>query len=375
MELLTQKPESWMYPYSLYNPSWYKKVAPILPPPVLSSLHQLAVFCTHCTHRNKSRHKHHHPIMNGIKKALSHRRTSTTSSGSDDAAGTHSSANTTPETSPRQQTNHKLMGDSTATRKEPVVTDGTGLGRSQAVVDGEGGKVHSHGHNANVDPSSLEGGDVSQETKFLGHATEETKHKHTIEEVQRQRELHRHHHHVQHHRQEVLDTHHDAEQQHAKVIPQTQVHEKHASSDKDAALLDAVVGKHSKDKVAQGVNEHQIVDKGELVNEHTHHHVTNLITPVIVKDSHEHHRVKTTIPVHEVQEHAPVVHESIQHKPISKEEFLRTGGVLGSKLTTGSDGGFLHDGKCERTVDGVGEKLAKDLNLGNTSTTTSGQAL
>ncbi|CAO1620691.1 unnamed protein product [Sympodiomycopsis kandeliae] len=316
--------------------------------------------------------------MNGIKKALSNRRSSTTSSGSDEVARANSSANTTPETSPRQAPGKKLMDEPVATRKNPVVTDGTGLGRSQAVVDGEGANAHSTGHNANVNPSELTG-EVTQDVQHLQHATEETRHRHHIEEVTRQKDLHKHHYHVQHHRQEVLDTEHLPEQQHNKVVPQTNIHEKHASTDKDAQLLHAVASKHAKDAYKDGTSHHQIVDKGEVINENVHHHVTNLITPVIVKDSHEHHRTQTVIPSHHEIHSAPIVHETISHKAIPKEEFLKTGGILGSKLKTAGDANLLHNGKCDRTVEGVGEKLEKELKLAtgshSTATATTGQAL
>jgi hypothetical protein len=65
--------------------------------------------------------------------------------------------------------------------------------------------------------------------------------------------------------------------------------------------------------------------------------------------------------------HAPIVHETTSYEPISKADFLKTGGVLGSNTKSIKELGVLHDGKCERKVNGVAEKLEKELGLSPSS--------
>jgi len=57
------------------------------------------------------------------------------------------------------------------------------------------------------------------------------------------------------------------------------------------------------------------------------------------------------------------VHESTHHEAISKDEFLKNGGILGANVKNARDLKVLHDGKCERKVDGMAEKLEQKLGL------------
>ena len=59
---------------------------------------------------------------------------------------------------------------------------------------------------------------------------------------------------------------------------------------------------------------------------------------------------------------APVVHESIEHAPVSKADFLKKGGDLSSNISH-HEAANLNEGGCDRQVDGVGEKLAHSLGL------------
>jgi len=51
------------------------------------------------------------------------------------------------------------------------------------------------------------------------------------------------------------------------------------------------------------------------------------------------------------------------------DSFLQGGGKLGSGITH-QNAGVLQTENCDRTVDGVGEKLAQDLHLGGSNYTT-----
>lgn len=250
-----------------------------------------------------------------------------------------------------------------------------GLGRSGDVHATDGSLRHKHGHDvSNSKHLDLNSGKVDQDVQHLAAVTHQTHQRHEVEEVTREREHERHIHHVQHHVQPILDSEHAAEKVHSKIHPVTKVHETHASTDKDAALLTSVAGKHA-DQYTEAPLHRQVVDKGEKVNEHIHHHIHNVVQPVIEKDSHEYHRIQTVIPTHVVTHEAPIVHESTHHKPVSKDEFLAGGGSLTNSLKSVHEANLLNTGKCERKVDGVAEKLQRDLGLsggyhGSSSTTT-----
>lgn len=138
--------------------------------------------------------------------------------------------------------------------------------------------------------------------------------------------------------QPIKDTEHLDEVHHQRAIPQTHIEERHVSTDTDKANftgLDKVV-----DSTHRGPKERTVVDLGEKVNETTHRmfsisfrcldsshlsdHVSNVIQPVLVKDTHEHHKIvglflrfsprdslapqHTVIPTHHVTHEAPIVH-------------------------------------------------------------------
>ncbi|GJN89307.1 hypothetical protein Rhopal_002287-T1 [Rhodotorula paludigena] len=211
---------------------------------------------------------------------------------------------------------------------------------------------------------------ATHDHQHLAPVTHETHHHHEVEEVERQREVDRHVHHVQHHTQPVLDTQHSAEVQHEKSVPVTHVRENHVATDEDKAQF-ASLG-HAHDSKVEAPRERTIIDRGEKVHENTHHHVHHVVQPEIERDTHEHHRIKTTIPVHQETHEAPIVHESVAHEPLNIKDFTANGGDLSSKLK--HDHNLLNRGECERTVDGPAESLTQSLGLGGqtTGTTTGG---
>lgn len=314
------------------------------------------------------------PIMNGIKKVFSHNRNST-SSMEDEVE------RVSPNTSPKSATSNLSSENGTsvdsheATSPKKTVMAGaaagtganaqkTGPGRSETVATAEGTNRHSHGHN--LSNADLSQGKVTQTVEHLAGITSKTHHTHNIEEVERQRELERHQHHIQVHHQPIKHEEHAAEKQHVKSHPVTKINEKHASTDKDAQLLASVTHSHGhRDEVNHAPVQHQIIDKGEQVKETVHHHIHNVVVPLVSHDAHEHHRIKTTIPTHHVLHEAPIIHQATTLEPVSREEFLKRGGVIDSTKSHVKDANLLHNGTCERKVDGVAEKLAKELKLGN----------
>ncbi|CBQ73534.1 conserved hypothetical protein [Sporisorium reilianum SRZ2] len=281
------------------------------------------------------------------------------------AAGHHHNKNTTTTATTTGNTTSATK-PSTTQKVENKVEHG--LGRSADVHATDGSIRHKHGHDMNNSKHlDLSSGKVEQDVQHLAAVTHQTHQRHEVEEVQRQREHERHVHHIQHHVQPVLDSEHAAEKVHSKIHPVTRVHETHASTDKDAALLTSVAGKHQ-DQYVEAPLHRQVVDKGEIVNEQIHHHIHNVVQPIIQKDSHEYHRIQTTIPTHVVTHEAPIVHESTHHKPVSKDEFLSGGGSLTNKLRSVHEANLLNTGKCDRKVDGIAEKLERDLGIKSTLT-------
>lgn len=321
--------------------------------------------------------------MNGIKKVFSHRHSDTSgelvndSSSSPDASPRSATSNLSSEANTsvdeHESAPTKMTGAAAGTGKTKTSAVGTtknttvGSGRSEDVSAADGTMRHSHGHNVEG-AADLSRGKVTQTVDHLGEITSTTHHTHNIEEVERIRELERHQHHIQIHHQPIKQEEHSAEKLHQKVHPSTKINEKHASTDKDAKLLNTVAMNHShKNEVKHAPVDHQIVDQGEKVNETLHHHIHNVVVPLVSHDAHEHHRIKTTIPTHHVLHEAPIIHDSATLEAVSKEEYLKRGGVLGSAKKSVGEVDLLHQGTCERKVDGVAEKLAKEMNLSSSS--------
>lgn len=329
--------------------------------------------------------------MNGIKKALSinsHRRSS------DDSVEDYnnSTANTTPETSPRNNATQKLAGEkaahttpttsstgakTAAANGTAAKTAGTGVPTAAGTKTGTHGSsgleandagLPSKGHSANVDPKALRAagdGTITESKHHVAHRTEDTRHQHHTEEVFRERDLHHHQNHVQLHAVPIQDQEHQKEKlMDEKRHAVTNIHERHASGAQDAKLLAEVGAHHQKgDMTHAGRQTTEIVDRGEKVNESVHHHVHHVIQPVVQKDTHEYTRSHTHIPTHHEIQHAPVVHQLISHEPVSKDQYLQSGGVLGAKHKDASQIGLLHGGNDNRKVEGVAEKLEQELHL------------
>ncbi|GAA6004700.1 uncharacterized protein JCM10292_002483 [Rhodotorula paludigena] len=201
---------------------------------------------------------------------------------------------------------------------------------------------------------------ATHDHQHLAPVTHEVHHHHEIEEVERQREVDRHVHHVQHHVQPVVDVQHAAEQQHEKAVPVTKIKERHVATDEDKAQFATL--NTAKDSLVEAPRERTIIDKGEQVRENVSHHVHHIVQPEIERDTHEHHRIHTTIPVHQTTHEAPIVHASVQHEPLSLKDFVAGGGDLKSTLKHDAEK-LLNRGECERTVDGPAETLVDQMGL------------
>ncbi|KNZ56176.1 hypothetical protein VP01_2478g1 [Puccinia sorghi] len=153
-----------------------------------------------------------------------------------------------------------------------------------------------------------------------------------VEEVTRAKEHERHFHHVQHHVQPVKDKEVLEEVHRTQVAPVTAVHESIETSAEQAAAYE-LLGSRFKDEVVHAPVEKKIIDHGEKVQVKEHHHVHHVVQPVIEKETHERHRIHTTIPIHHITHEAPIIQQSINHEPLHMDDFLKRGGSLSSGLT------------------------------------------
>ncbi|GAA5932623.1 hypothetical protein JCM1841_000314 [Sporobolomyces salmonicolor] len=256
-----------------------------------------------------------------------------------------------------------LTGERTATNVgTPSATTGK-VGDGVAHIHEHAQPPHHH-HNQPKRDSVLDEADAKAAThdhQHLTPVTHEVHQRHEIEEIERQREVDRHVHHVQHHTQPVLDTQHAAEVHHEKIVPETHIKENHVATDEDKALFARL--NTAKDSVTEAPREKTIVDLGERVAENVSHHVHHVVQPVIERDTHEHHRVHTVIPVHQRVEEAPIVHASVQHEPMSLKDFTAGGGDLSSTLKHDPNVLLRTSDECSREVDGPAESLVQQLGL------------
>ncbi|KZT58347.1 hypothetical protein CALCODRAFT_495073 [Calocera cornea HHB12733] len=265
------------------------------------------------------------------------------------------------------------MTDASGTRG----VHGTGThGHHFAGVDGE---EHSFGHQpkeGEAVPDRLDAGaqNVHHDTFHLGHKTHERVLHPEVEEVSREREHERHVHHVQHHVQPVQHREEMDEVHQQRGVPVTRIHEKHVNEDEGDREAFLGLGQKHQDRVEHLPAQRQVVDAGETVNETVHHHVHNVIQPIVQKETIAPTRIHTTVPLHHVVHEAPIVHSSISHEPMARDDFLAQGGKLGEGLTHQAAGDRLLGGDCERNVEGDGENMLSKMRLGGAGSHTHGNA-
>ncbi|GAA5887532.1 hypothetical protein JCM5296_002608 [Sporobolomyces johnsonii] len=320
--------------------------------------------------------------MNKLKNILSHEENKSpsgqsTTQDTSDGGRRSSSSETTPSSitggdrtvaAPGTTPSSTSAGDRSATDVAAPSTTPVKAGNAVTHIR-EHAQPPAHHHKQPKRDSLLSDEDAKAAThdhKHLAPVTHEMRQYHEVEEVERQREVDRHVHHVQHHLQPVLDTQHAAEVHHEKVHPETRIRERHVATDEDKAMFAGL--KTVDDSVVEAPAEKVILDKGEKVVEKISHHVHHIVQPVIERDTHEHHRIHTVIPVKQTTHEAPIVHASVQHEPMSLKDFIAGGGDLKSTLKhdpvallrTSSS---AESAECVREVSGPGEDLAQQLGL------------
>ncbi|BFZ62335.1 hypothetical protein YB2330_003428 [Saitoella coloradoensis] len=70
------------------------------------------------------------------------------------------------------------------------------------------------------------------------------------------------------------------------------------------------------------------VNKGAVATEHVHHHVQEVIQPVIEREVVQSKVVHTTVPIHEHITEAPIVHKPTVQPTMTMEEFRAAGGSV-----------------------------------------------
>ncbi|KAJ3512697.1 hypothetical protein NLJ89_g3366 [Agrocybe chaxingu] len=234
-------------------------------------------------------------------------------------------------------------------------------------MNGALGGAHLAGHTKHNPRDLMPDGKAQEDTNQLQPVVHQKVRHLETEEVCRVKEHERHVHHIQHHIQPIVAREEMPEQVHERVHPVTHISEKHANKVEDNTLFDGQV-RQTKDSVVHVPKERAVIDKGVTVKEHIHHHIHHVIQPVIEKEVLDRHRIHTTIPIHEITHEAPVVHQSQTHAPVPLEHFLQRGGILtGAVSQDDIRSKILHGGHCSRDVDGIAEKLEKELHLGKSN--------
>ncbi|GAA95701.1 uncharacterized protein L969DRAFT_101795 [Mixia osmundae IAM 14324] len=275
--------------------------------------------------------------------------TGTTAGSANRSSGTTGSTGST--TSPAKNLAREAESGATSHQVGDVPMDKEGR------VTKDAGAGHAHREAEKL----IDASQADHSHQMLAHKTHENVKHHEVEEVTRLREHDRHIHHVQHTTQRIRDEQVNETQHHERAVPVTQIKEGHATADADKLAFREQVGAHT-DMITHAPKERQVVDKGEVLTENVHHHVHNVIQPIVERTTHDHHRIHTTIPVHHTTHEAPIVHQSQELEPISMAQFTSQGHSLGKGVTADQAGSSVLDAtQCERTVDGVAEKLHKQL--------------
>jgi len=141
------------------------------------------------------------------------------------------------------------------------------------------------------------------------------------------REVHQHHH--QTHVQPIQDQVVEGEQHHHNIVPIEERHQHHGKDEKVKGLLAEEQNRFGNEREvlpATGTS-----SANEVVGEHVHHHVHDIIQPVVERDVLKSDVVHTTVPIHESIEKEPVIHKGNVLPTVTMDEFSRGGTHSGNK--------------------------------------------
>ncbi|KAF3917357.1 hypothetical protein ABW21_db0202087 [Orbilia brochopaga] len=186
--------------------------------------------------------------------------------------------------------------------------------------------------------------DVKQETRpaVFHELIEEKEHENVTRAVDR--EIHQHHHHV--YIQPVTETIVEDEQHHNRTVP-TEHRTRHHGKEQEVATALA----HERDQFRNTQHVLPATDatstSNTVVGEHIHHHVHNIIQPVIERQRVVPHIVHTTVPIHEHIEHEPYIHKGTVLPAITLDEFLKRGYSLDGSKQPLRDPNIVYEGSKE----------------------------
>lgn len=185
----------------------------------------------------------------------------------------------------------------------------------QAAKEAVSGFLH-HGNKHTVD--------IDQETKpaVLKERVAAREHEDVTTAVDR--EVHQHHHqtHVQPVKHKVVEE----EKHHHNVIP---IEHKQHHHGKDAEVERTLADQHGAFRDEREVLPTESSRSERVVmGEHTHHHIHDVIQPVVEQETIQPHVVHTTVPVHEHIEHEPVIHKGNVLPHMTMDQFTGAGHSL-----------------------------------------------
>lgn len=208
---------------------------------------------------------------------------------------------------------------------------------------------------------------IARHTSRRGHFTEVEEHvrpaitsetikphRHEIMTEAYDREVHQHHYHTTvqplSHR-EVLP-----ERHHHNLIPIKKTEHHHEDREENqrrlaefAALFKNISTTHE--------TTHSREQKPAVIGEHVHHHVHEIVQPIIYKETHQRETVHTTVPIHEVH-HQKSLHHGLSALPLkTMEEFhaFNTGRKVGEVRHSSHEGAPRdYDSKLATTFEKLG---------------------
>lgn len=166
--------------------------------------------------------------------------------------------------------------------------------------------------------------DIEQETKpaVVHERVAQTQHESVTQAVDR--EIHQHHHQI--HVQPIQDRVVEPEKHHHNVIPIEHREHTHGKAAEIEAALAAQTQKFRSEREVLPVQTTQATNV--VVGEHVHHHIHDVIQPVVERETIQPHVVHTTIPIHEKIEQEPFVHKGNVLPAMTMDEFSRAGHTL-----------------------------------------------
>jgi len=166
--------------------------------------------------------------------------------------------------------------------------------------------------------------DIEQETKpaVVHERVAQRQHEEVIQAVDR--EVHQHHHqiHVQPIQHQLVEE----EKHHHNLVPIE--HREHLHG-KEAEVERTLLEHQNKFRDEREVLPAQTTSTAKtVVGEHVHHHIHDVIQPVVEREVIQPHVVHTTVPIHEHIEHEPFIHKGNVLPAMSMEEFSKAGHTL-----------------------------------------------